>query len=129
MKIRSLYQPDVFRARARESLPVAARRMMEHGVSCLAVLQSGQLVGILTERDLVRAMGDGVAAQRAHVGDYMTPYPFTAHPDEDSAAVARLMLDLGVRHLPVVEDGRVVGIISTRELLVLEAWPTARAAS
>ena len=54
---------------------------------------------------------------------HMTPTPATAEPGEDSVAVANRTLDLGVRHLPLVESGQVVGMVSAADLLALVAWP------
>jgi len=53
----------------------------------------------------------------------MTPGPVTAAPNEGSGAVALRMLELGIRHMHVVERGRVIGIVSERDLLMLEVWP------
>jgi CBS domain-containing protein len=56
------------------------------------------------------------------VGDYMTMEPRTVTPETDVGEAAAIMVDLGVRHLPVMEAGRLVGMMSARDLLSLEAW-------
>jgi CBS domain-containing protein len=122
MKVNVVYHPDVVDADAHESMATAAARMRENDVSSLAVMQDGDLIGIVSERDVVQTVADGVSPGRAEVGQYMTEHPATANIDEDSAVVARRMIDLGIRHLPVVDHGGVVGVVSARDLLNLEAW-------
>jgi CBS domain-containing protein len=123
MKVRNLYNATVISAGPEESLVEAATRMRTHGVSSLAVLDAGRLVGIITERDMVDALSDGVSPQAAQVSAYMAVAPEVAQLDEDSKDVAMRMLELGVRHLPVVDGEEVVGVISARDLLMLQAWP------
>ena len=122
MNVGALYRPDVVTAHAGEDLTVAASRMAFHEVGSLAVFDDGSLVGIITERDLARAMADGLDPSSATVREYMTPDPVTVTPDQDVKGAAAMMLDLGARHLPVREGGRVVGMLSIRDLLWLEAW-------
>ncbi|HEX6262038.1 MAG TPA: CBS domain-containing protein, partial [Actinomycetota bacterium] len=100
----------------------AAGRMQYQEIGSLAVLEHGKLVGILTERDLARALADGVDPAETPVAAYMTEEPVTVTPEADAASVAATMLDLGVRHIPVVEGGQVIGMVSSRDLLSLEAW-------
>jgi CBS domain-containing protein len=82
-----------------ETLFDVATRMRENDVSSLAVLDDGQLVGIITERDVVSAMAER-ATPDTGIAAYITPHPVTADPDESATAVVQRMLDLGVRHLP-----------------------------
>jgi CBS domain-containing protein len=121
VKINVVYSPGVLDADADESLAAAATRMRDNDVSSLAIMQGSQLIGILSERDIVQAVVDGVSPTRTRIGRYMTESPATVHLEDDSADVARRMIELGVRHLPVVEGGRVVGVVSARDLLTLEA--------
>jgi CBS domain-containing protein len=122
MQIRILATPMVVQAEVGEPLVALARRMREHAVGALPVYDDGRLVGIVTERDVVAAVADGVV-ETALAGDRMTAEPATASPVEDSSEVAHRMVELGIRHLPVVERGAVVGLVSARDLLMLEAWP------
>ena len=122
MKVNVVYRPEVIDAEPEESMAIAALRMRENDVSSLAVMQDGELVGILSERDVVRAVADGAAPARATVRQYMTEHPATANLEEDSGTVAKRMVDLGVRHLPVVDSRGLVGVVSARDLLNLEAW-------
>jgi CBS domain-containing protein len=122
MQIRIVATPTVVQAEVGEPLVALARRMREHGVGALPVYDGERLVGIVTERDVVAAVADGVAGT-ALAEDRMTAEPATVSPLEDSSEVALRMVELGVRHLPVVDRGRVVGLVSARDLLLLEAWP------
>ena len=124
MEVWSVATRLVVVAEAHEGLITAARRMWAHEIGALPVLDGGGLVGILTERDLVAAMAVGSGHDSA-VAAHMTPKPATATPREDSVAVARRMLELGVRHMPVVDAGGVVGMVSATDLLTVVAWPKA----
>ena len=104
-----------------ESLSAAASRMRLADVSALPIMEEGRLVGMLTERDLTRAVADAVSPTTVGVASYMSLGLSVAGPDEDSQEVAARMLELGIRHLPVLEQGKLVGIISMRDLLLLEA--------
>ena len=122
MQIRTLVSPSVVKAEVTEPLVALARRMRAHGISALPVYEGDRLVGIVSERDVVSAVADGTATTIV-AAECMTPGPVTAAPHEDSADVALRMLELGIRHMPVVEDDRVIGVVSARDLLMLEAWP------
>ncbi len=121
MKVRSLCRREVLSAGPGETLAEAASRMQYDEVGALVVLDGGTLVGIITERDLVRAMADGVDPADTPVASYMTPDPVTIDLDADAAEAAEAMVGVGARHLPVVEAGRVVGMISARDLIELGA--------
>ena len=121
MKVRLLMSRQVIRVKVTDTVREAAKRMRDDGVSALPVMNGEDLVGILTERDLVDALIDRADPRSALVSAYMTPDPQYATPDDDSVDVALRMLDIGVRHLPVLEVGRVVGMVSARDLLPLDA--------
>jgi CBS domain-containing protein len=122
MKIELLLSAEMVTARESDTLLQAGRRMARHNISALPVLRNGQITGILTERDLARALVDRVDPSLTQVRAYMTDRPVTVEPDAESSTIARQMMTLGVRHLPVVREGRLVGMISARDLLLLEAW-------
>jgi CBS domain-containing protein len=101
---------------AATSLSEAAREMEERGVGAVLVLAGERLEGVFTERDVLRAVARGQVGE-ASVGDFMTPHPETIEPDETTEHAAVLMIHGGFRHLPVVEAGKVVGILSIRDLM------------
>jgi CBS domain-containing protein len=97
-----------------------AREMRLKDSDSVAVMSGGRLVGIITERDLVRSIADGVNPTQATAGVIMTAGPATVTTDEDVNVVALKMMRLGIRHLPVVDDdGKPVGILSARDLVAV----------
>ena len=117
MKVSDLRPHELFTAQAEEMLEVAADRMSWHQVSALPVLEGQHLVGIVTERDLTAALAEGADAVATPVSDYMTPAPEVLRPDSELADAAHVMLELGIRHLPVVRSGQLVGVLSMRDVL------------
>jgi CBS domain-containing protein len=100
-----------------DTLGEAAERMAEQGVGSAIVLDSGRLIGILTERDLLKAVAGRVHTSEARVREWMTADPITASESDSADEAIRTMLDNGFRHLPVVVAGRTVGVVSLRELM------------
>ena len=121
MKVSDLQQHEVFTAQAEESLDVAADRMNWHQVGALPVFEGQHLAGIITERDLTAALAEGADPVATPVSDYMTPAPEVLGPDSEFADAAHLMLELGVRHLPIMRRGRLIGVLSRRDLLGVDA--------
>ena len=117
MKVSDLQHHELFTAQADESLDVAADRMSWHQVGALPVLDGQRLVGIISERDVTTAVAEGADAATTPVSDFMTPAPEALQPDSELADAADLMLELGIRHLPVVRSGRLVGVLSMRDVL------------
>jgi len=101
---------------ADERLADAARRMDERGVGAVLVMEGERLLGILTERDLMRAVARGVGDD-ARVAERMTKNPETIESSDTTDHAASLMIHGGFRHLPVLEGGKVAGIISIRDLM------------
>jgi CBS domain-containing protein len=98
------------------SVTQAARDMDERGVGAALVLAGERLEGVFTERDILRAVARG-QIEGAMVGDFMTPHPETIEPDDSTEHAAVLMIHGGFRHLPVLDEGKVVGILSIRDLM------------
>jgi CBS domain-containing protein len=100
-----------------DTLGQAAEAMVERGVGSAVVSDFGRLIGILTERDLLRAVAGRVHSSEARVREWMTKEPVTASVTTELEEAARTMLDQGFRHLPVVEDDRAIGIVSIRDVV------------
>ena len=96
----------------------AAILMKDKGKGALLVVDGSRLTGIFTERDaLFRVIAAGRDAATTTLADVMTPQPQTMHPDEPFLKALRLMHKRGFRHLPVVENGRPLGVVSARDAL------------
>ena len=96
----------------------AARLMASKNVGALLVVEGEDLLGIFTERDaLFRVVAAGLDAKTTQVADVMTPQPKTVAPGDSFGHALLLMHENGFRHLPVVENGVAVGIISARNAL------------
>jgi citrate synthase len=100
-----------------ETVRIAAKRMSEHGVGSVVVLSDGAVVGILTERDLVRMGGAGADPSTATVGEWMTAAPDCVGPDVEVVDAWRQFAEHGYRHIPVVAGGGVKGVVSIRDLV------------
>jgi CBS domain-containing protein len=107
---------DLLTVSSGDRLGEAAKRMVARGVGAVLVMEGDRLEGILTERDLMRAVATGYSDD-ARVGDWMTRQPETVDASDATDHAASLMIHGGFRHLPVVDQGRVAGIISIRDLM------------
>ncbi len=96
---------------------LALLRMRQRHVRALLVMDGFELVGIVTERDAVMHIEPGQTGEGVLVRDLMTPAPVTVHPDDPVGKAAQQILVEGAHHIPVVDDGEVVGIIATGRLL------------
>ncbi len=108
---------DVLAVAPEDTLGEAAQRMVEQRVGSAVVLEHGRLIGILTERDLLRAVAGRVHSSDARVREWMTGDPVVASETTSAGEAARTMLEHGFRHLPVVEDDRMLGIVSLRDVM------------
>jgi CBS domain-containing protein len=97
----------------------AAQAMVKGRFGSAVVMQGRMLVGIFTERDVMRAAASGSDLTGSPVSRWMTRDPETAGPDVDSQRAAEVMLGRGFRHLPVVRENALIGIVSLRDLLSL----------
>ena len=100
-----------------DTLVDAAHRMADRRVGAILVVEGDHLVGILTERDVLRAAGRGTID--GTVSQWMTSDPDTVAPDATIGMAAAMMVHGGYRHVPIVDAGNLVGIVSIRDLLTL----------
>ena len=99
-----------------DSLSEVAQRMVDRDVGAVLVMEGSDLSGILTERDVLRAVAAGIE-EKTVVSDWMTRDPDTMAPDDTTQQAAVLMIHGGFRHLPLMEGGDVVGMLSIRDLM------------
>lgn len=96
----------------------AAGLMRDKHIGAVIVVENGRIAGIFTERDaLFRVVAEGRDVHTTRVSDVMTRNPQTVRPDQPFSAALQMMYGGKFRHVPVVEDGRPVGIISARDAL------------
>ena len=98
------------------SLAEAAARMSDRGVGAALVLSNDHVSGILTERDVLRAVATG-GVEGTHVAAWMTRDPETVDVSEPTGQAAAVMIHGGFRHMPVLEGDKPVGIVSIRDLM------------
>jgi CBS domain-containing protein len=108
---------DVFATEAGVSVADVAGSMLRSRIGSALVMQGSMLLGIVTERDVLRAVAAGSDPSSSRVSEWMTVDPVTTEADVDVDEAIAVMMSNGFRHLPVVESGRVVGIVSLRDIV------------
>lgn len=117
MQVGEIMKTDVKTASADQTFADVAKLLHDNGISSVVVKDGEHLAGIVTERDIVNVVADGLDPQTVTVGDRMTKRDLmTVEPKTDIAEAAERMAVRRIRHLPVVDRGSVVGIISIRDL-------------
>jgi CBS domain-containing protein len=116
--IADVMRPDFIEVAPEDTLGEVAERMTEKNVGAVVVKDFGRLIGILTERDMLKAMAARIHCSEARVRQWMTEDPITTAADTDVGEAARVMLEHGFRHLPVLDDaGQVSGVVSLRRVV------------
>lgn len=108
---------EVLSVAPEDTIGEAAQRMADANVGSSVVLEHGRLIGILTERDLLRAMAQRVHPSEARVREWMTAEPMAVSESTTADEAARLMVENGFRHLPVVDGDRTLGVVSLRDVM------------
>ena len=110
---------QIYGADPSRSVLEVARAMGERNIGAVPVLEDGALVGILSERDLMkRIVAEGRDPTRTRVGEIMTPEPYTVGPREDLETCMLLMSQHGFRHLPICDGRKLIGIVSLRDIML-----------
>lgn len=121
MKVRSITKNQgkpVIGLTPSDSLDQAVTLMMDHRIGSLVVTENGKLVGILSERDLLKVLHEKHAFwSPLYVADAMTPNPYVCHPDNTLEEVMNIMVDNNIRHLPVVYEDKLEGMLSITDIV------------
>jgi CBS domain-containing protein len=110
---------EVLAVAPEDTIGEAAEKMTQHGVGAVVVSDFGRMIGIFTERDLMRAVAGRVHSSEARVREWMTPDPVTMTEDMSVEQAGETMIQRGFRHIPVVAGDRAVGIVSIRDVAEL----------
>ncbi len=115
-RISDVMRTDFITVAPEDTLGEVAQRMVDLSVGSAIVKDFGRLIGIVTERDMLKAAAGRIHTSDARVREWMTPDPITAPPDMPVEEAAQTMLERGFRHLPVVDRDGVVGVVSLRRV-------------
>ena len=120
MRICDLFKDqDTYQAELGQSVLETVRAMVERNIGAVPILHNGKLVGIFSERDLMRrVVAEGRDPHRTCMAEVMTDDPLTISTDEELEDCMALMRRHGFRHLPVCHDGHLVGMVSLRDILL-----------
>ena len=122
MKVSDIMTKNVIKVSPEESVEVAARALTHYNIGALPVCkEDGKVCGMVTDRDLVtRCMAANMPASSTSVWQVMTSQVMSVHPDTDAAVAAHLMGRQQVRRLPVMENGKLCGMISLGDIACRE---------
>jgi CBS domain-containing protein len=115
--LKEIMTEEVFTTSRETPVHEVAGSMLRGRFGSALVMDGATLIGIFTERDVLRAAASGADMSSSPVADWMTNDPETAGPDMDADDAAEIMMSQGFRHLPVAEGRTVIGIVSLRDIL------------
>jgi CBS domain-containing protein len=116
MRVSEIMTKAAVADRPEDTLAEAARKMWEQQTGSLLVVDGEDLVGIVTERDVLKAVATGSALEDTRISEVMSKDLVTVGPGTSLREAAKVMADKWIRHLPVLDAGKLVGIISQRDL-------------
>jgi CBS domain-containing protein len=121
MKVESLCSNNLITAEVTDTLVEAAQKMARNHVGALAVLDEGTLVGVLSEADVVKAVAEEASLDVTAVDEYMTEDAITVVPGDDAGVAAQRMVEHGIGHLPVMDAGSAIAMLSKGDLMAVGA--------
>lgn len=116
MQVRDVMTQATVTESRHDSLRAAAERMWRQQTGSLIITEGGELTGIITERDVLRAVALGADPDKTSVDDAMTAEVYMVPPDMQLQDAAREMATRWIRHLPIVDDGQLLGVVSMRDV-------------
>lgn len=125
MKVKSLLESkgkDVVSIKAESSVEDAIRAMHSRKISAIIITEKGKIIGIFTERDVVRcymATG-GKSFKKINLKDAMTTDLIVAKEEDDLNTIMSIMVEKNIRHLPVIDKGKIIGILSSRDIILTQ---------
>ena len=120
MIVRNVMHKDVVTIRPNLSLREASKIMSKFGIGSLVVVEDENLVGIITSTDIIKAIAEGKDVDNTLVSEVMSKDVITVDPDESLEEAVEKMMERNIKRLPVVEGGKLVGIITASDIIVVE---------
>jgi len=120
MIVRNVMHKDVVTIRPNLSLREASKIMSKFGIGSLVVVEDENLVGIITSTDIIKAVAEGKDVDQTLVSEVMSKDVITVDPDESLEEAVEKMMERNIKRLPVVEGGKLVGIITASDIIVVE---------
>ncbi len=118
-KVREVMTPAPIALRPDQPLADAAREMRKHGIGDVLVAEGGQLKGLITDRDIVvRGIADGKDPRSTAVAEVCSPDLVTVGPSDDASTAVGRMREAAIRRIPVVDNGRIVGVVSIGDMAI-----------
>ncbi len=112
MKARDFMVQNVITVSPNETVAGTAKRMLEEEIGCLIVTEDMEIIGLITDRDLLQCMAEGHEVTKCHVSEHMSKSVVTSKPDENLLDVVQKMSERKIKRLPLVDKSGLVGIIS-----------------
>ena len=117
MQLKDVMKTEVVTVGRDETVADAARRMREANIGCLVIVDGGSLIGIVTDRDLlIGCLGAGHNPSERQVSEYMSSPVITESPATEIQVAAHMMVSRKIKRLPLVEDGKLVGLVSFSDI-------------
>jgi len=127
MKVETVCSNSLITTEVTDTLFEAAQKMARNHVGALAVLDEGTLVGVISEADVVTAVAEERSLDVTAVEEFMTEDAITVVPGDDAGIAAQRMVEHGIGHLPVIDAGSPIGMLSKGDLLAVGAVAARRA--
>jgi len=119
MKLQEIMVKDVIQAMPDETIAMAGKRMRESAVGCLVITTAGAVKGIITDRDLLACLAAEHDPYHCKIAAHMHRPVHVLRPDEDHATAAEVMQKRGIKRLPIVQTGKLLGIVSLSDLAAI----------